>query len=152
MYRLVCLAALTLTAAALAAPVPKEVKKRPADLNGTWEVVEYHTGGNKVNLANTKWVIDGESLQIQRNNAALPGKLAVTYSLKKPQGGADNALDYVLTYDENAGRPPRTNPGVFELDGDTLKFCWSSRGERPTECKPDQTNFMYVFKRVDPAK
>jgi uncharacterized protein (TIGR03067 family) len=144
------LALLFVAPLALAAPVPKEVKKQRPTMDGTWEVVEYHTNGKKSDrTVFTRWVIAGESLRIDRTDAA---ELAPpTYSLKKPDGGADDALDYVITY-PNAARQKRTNPGVFEVDGDTFKFCWTTSGERPAECKPARGNVMYVFKRVEGDK
>lgn len=148
------LSALALFAAAVAAaPVPKEVKKQPPKLDGTWEVVEYHVNGNLSKSAIvTRWVIDGQTLNIERvrqGGAVLAKPATVSYSLVKPDGGPANALDWTYTYTN--GPQPRTMPGVVEVDGDTLKFCWTNTGtgDRPTECKPTQTNLMYVFKRVD---
>jgi uncharacterized protein (TIGR03067 family) len=166
MCRLVCLATLTVAATALAAPVPKEVKKQVPKLDGTWEVTEQHSRGNKVNVTTTiRWTIDGEALSIERLNKqggvalpAVPAKaVTATYTLVRPENAEGNALDYVITYN-NGGPAPRNYPGVFELDGDTLKFCYvptagkAGAVARPTECKPDESNVMFVFKRVDPAK
>ncbi|MCU0704311.1 MAG: TIGR03067 domain-containing protein [Fimbriiglobus sp.] len=153
MYRLAILVVLV-GSLAVAAPVPKDLRKKPANLNGVWEVVEYHVNGNKSNSTiSTKWVIDGESLTIERvaKGGAVIGKAAnVSYFLVKPEGGPANALDYTYVYTNNA-IPSRAMPGVYELDADTLKFCWTNtpNGERPGECKPAQGNLMYVFKRVD---
>jgi uncharacterized protein (TIGR03067 family) len=153
MFRLSAFAALFLAAVATAAPVPKDVKKKEPNLNGTWEMVEYHVNGNKVNSpTTTKWVIDGQSLSIERTSpkGGFIRPANITYSLVKPDGGPANALDWTYTYTN--GNPSRTMPGVVEVDGDTLKFCWvnTGTGDRPTECKPTQTNLMYVFKRADP--
>lgn len=149
MSRLPLLAALA-ASVAVAAPVPKEIKNARPPLDGTWEVVEYHSRGRLMNNATpVKWVIEGEKITILRNNVA--AKTRISYSLEKPDGGADDHLDYVLTYPQ-ADREKKVNPGVFELDGDTLRFCWSTRGERPAECKPDQNNLMYLFKRVEADK
>jgi uncharacterized protein (TIGR03067 family) len=155
MFRIASAAALLVAAAAVAAPVPKEVKKKEVKLDGRWEVVEYHSNGNKVNSAFTiTWVIDGQNLTIERSNpkggGALGRPVGITYSLVKPDGGSANALDYTYTYTNNAN-PPRIMPGVFEQDGDTLKFCWTitPSGERPAKCEPAQGTILYVFKRVD---
>jgi len=154
MFRFALLAA-AFASAALAAPVPKDLKKKTASLDGTWEVTEWFSSGNKVTTSVTiRWVIDGQNLTIERTNPKGGGALArattVTYTLVKPDGGASNALDYTYNY-TNGLNPSRTMPGVFEVDGDTLKFCWTSttNGERPAECKPAQGTTMYVFKKVD---
>lgn len=156
MFRSAALAVLV-ASFAVAAPVPKDLKKS-VSLDGTWEVVEYHSNGNKVNSTLTiKWVIDGQNLTIERTNPKLGGAIArpagISYSLVKPEGGAANALDYTINY-VNGVNPSRSMPGVFEADGDSLKFCWTNatNGERPTKCEPAQGTIMYVFKRVDPSK
>lgn len=155
MFRLAVLVAVAASAAAVAAPVPKSIKKPAPSLDGTWEVVEYHSSGRKINSATTiRWVIDGQTLQIERINkgggAVIRPAATIAYSLVKPEGGADNALDYTITYN-NGVTPPRTNPGITEVDGDTLKFCWNltAGGERPTDCTPAQGNMVYIFKRLD---
>ena len=157
MFRYALLAAAVASAATFAAPVPKDLKKQSGSLDGTWEVVEYHSNGRKVNsTATIKWVIDGQNLSIERTNPKLGGAVAVirpanvSYTLVKPEGGPANALDYTYNY-ANGVTPSRTMPGVFELDGDTLKFCWTTTagGERPAECSPTQGTLMYVFKKVE---
>jgi uncharacterized protein (TIGR03067 family) len=155
MFRLASfVAVVAFASAAVAAPVPKSIKKPAPTLDGTWEVVEYHSNGRKVNSAvTTRWVIDGQTLTIERVNkgggAMIKAAATIAYSLVKPEGGADNALDYTITYN-NGVTPPRINPGVTEVDGDTLKFCYSlAGGERPKDCTPAQGNMVYVFKRVD---
>lgn len=155
MFRLASAAALLVAVAAVAAPVPKEVKKKEVKLDGKWEVVEYHSNGNKVNSALTiTWVIDGTNLTIERSNVKLGGAIGrpvgITYSLVKPEGGAANSLDYTINY-ANGVNPSRAMPGVFEQDGDTLKFCWTNtaNAERPAKCEPAQGTLLYVFKRVD---
>ncbi len=154
MFRPAALAAVLLASVAAAAPVPKDLKKKDVSLTGTWEVVEWHSNGNKVNsTVAIKWVIDGQNLTIERQNkgGGLIGKAAnVSYTLVKPEGGAASALDYTINY-ANGVNPSRSMPGVFEADGDTLKFCYASavNGERPDECKAAQGTVMYVFKRVD---
>ena len=157
MTRHPCLLALLLLAAPLAAaPVPKALKQAKPTLDGTWEVVEVHSDGVKSeNPVVAKWVIDGESLTLlRRDDKRLPARVVTSYSLVKPdKADSPAALDYVISY-ANAGRPNRTLPGVFELDGDTLKVCYaiSPNGERPTGCKPAEGAVLYVFKRANPAK
>ena len=157
MFRSAALAAVLLASVAVAAPVPKDLKKKEVSLNGSWEVVEWHSNGNKVNsTVAMKWVIDGQTLTIERQNkgGGLIGKPAnISYTLVKPDGGAPNALDYTINY-ANGLNPCRSMPGVFEVDGDSLKFCYASlvNGERPAKCEPAQGTVLYVFKRVDASK
>ena len=161
MFRLALLLPLAFAASAVAAPVPKEIKKTVPKLDGTWEVTEWFSQGNKINSSVTiRWTVDGEKLTIQRSNVKGVGGLggrAVSYSLVPVKDGPANALDYTLTY-PNGGPAPRSYPAVFEMDGDTLKVCYSSSNpnggapERPTECKAAVGNILYVFKRVEADK
>ncbi len=137
-----------------AAPVPKALKMTGVSLDGKWEAVEYYYNGKIVfnNVAVT-WVIDGEKLsidQVARGGGQVGGAADVSYALVRPDGGAANALDYTNTY-TGTSIPKRTTPGVFEMEGDSLKYCFAGavNGERPTECKPALGTGMYVFKRAD---
>ncbi len=134
-----------------AAPVPKTLKA--AGPNGTWEVVEQHSRGNKVKPNyTTRWTIDGDKLSIERVAQAgavvRPAANPPTYSLVKPDPAKPGEVDYTITY-ENGART-RTYPGRLEVDGDTLKFCYEPRndGDRPAECKPTETNVYYEFRRA----
>lgn len=149
MFRAASLVAVLTSLVSVAAPVPKSLRPRVPILDGTWEVVEQYSSGRRVNSSTkTTWVIDGESLQIVRN-----GKPVVTttkYYLVKPDEDGPNALDYQYVYSN--GTRTRTYPGVVAVEGDTLKFGYSTRGTRPDECVPEQATTMYVFKRVDGSK
>jgi uncharacterized protein (TIGR03067 family) len=151
MARHLLLVAFTLPAVAVAAPVPKTLKN--AGPNGTWEVVEQHSRGNKVKPSyTTRWTIDGDKLSIER--VAQAGAIVrqpvnpPTYSLVKPDPAKPAEVDYTITY-ENGART-RTYPGRLEVEGDTMRFCYEPQnsGTRPAECKPTETNVYYEFRRV----
>lgn len=140
-----------LPAVAVAAPVPKGLKSK--SLDGTWEVVEQHSRGNKVNsTVQIRWTIDGDKLTIgrfQKGQAIILQQAnPPVYSLVKPDAGKPNEVDYTITY-ENGGRA-RTYPGRLEVEGDAMRFCYEPRngGGRPAECKPTETNVYYEFRRV----
>jgi uncharacterized protein (TIGR03067 family) len=150
--RVAVLVAVTLGSSALAAPVPKAVKKQNP-LDGTWEVVEWYSGGNQVDAAATiRWTIDGENLTIDRfaNNSGVILRKAANppvYTLVNAEGEGKNAVDYNITY--KGGALTVSYPGLFERDGDDLKFCYGLQAKsRPAECKAEKTNVLYVFKRV----
>lgn len=151
--RFVALVAVALGSSVTAAPVPKAIKKH-GPLDGTWEVVEWYSGGNKVNAAATtiRWTIDGENLTIDRqaNGRGVvlrPAANPPAYMLVKADPNSPKAVDYTITY--NGGARTVSYPGLFETDGDTLKVCYGLRGNgRPVECKAEETNVLYVFKRV----
>ena len=141
--RFVVLAAFGFGSFAAAAPVPKAAKKQNA-LDGTWEVTEWYSGGNKVNAGTTtiRWKIDGENLTIDRQvngrGVVRPAANPPVYTLVKAD--SPKGVDYTITY--NGGRTV-TYPGLFERDGDDLKFCYGLRGNsRPTECKAEESNVL----------
>lgn len=126
----------------IAAPVPKAVKSHPS-LDGTWQVVAWYQDDVRLPLEDDRWTIDGETLTVAGPNYS---KL-LTHSLKRPEGGADNALDYAISHDD--GTIHSSMRAVFELDGDTFKICLGDdRKARPTECKPVKGTTTLVFKRV----
>lgn len=137
---------------ALAAPVPKAIKRPPADsLDGTWELVEWESHGRKVNFVATtvRWTIDGEALTVERVDTTRPvpnptGPRQVN-ALVRPEGEDATARDY-LTFSPRGGC--RGYPGRFERAGDTLKFVYATRGDRPAEARSDGNTVFYKFRRV----
>lgn len=154
MRLLAVLAVGVFTGAGIGAPVPKALKKSPPPLDGTWELVEWHSNGARMELSDeVRWTIEGETLTVKGKKQETPvGFVAnATRSVKRPEGGADNAIDYTISPTD--GTSPSFRPAVFELGGDTFKICLSSvhNGPRPTECQPSN-GVMYVLKRVTDEK
>ena len=149
-FSLVILAVLGFSTVAQPAPVPKAIKNQNS-LEGVWEVTEWYSAGRRVNAGTTttRWTVTGDALTIERQVAN--GRIAQpvngpTYKLQRAEA-AGNEVDYTITYANN-GRTI-TYPGRYEVDGDTLKFCYALRGtDRPTECKEGPSNVLYLFKRV----
>jgi uncharacterized protein (TIGR03067 family) len=145
--------AFAFSAFTVAAPVPKAIKKG-SDLDGTWEWTELSVRGRKHDLIyKERWVISGEKLTLEYvdvGNGVPSSKGQPDFSLKKAEK-VDNGVDFV-TQGHN-GRPPNIRPGLYELDGDTLKVCLSDFGgpRRPSRCEADKDNFFYMFKRVTTA-
>ena len=134
----------------VAAPVPKAIKNQNS-LEGIWEVTEWYSAGRKVNAGNTitRWTVQGDTLTIDRqvgNGAVARPVNGPSYKLERTEA-AEKAVDYTINYANN-GRTI-TYPGLYEVDGDTLKFCYALRGtDRPTECQEGPSNVLYLFKRV----
>ncbi len=151
--RLLALLAAGLFASALvAAPVPKEkpkVKDEDAIL-GTWQLDKLDGG-------------DGGA-------ALRPEELArVTMTFKKggklfrtgnSGPGEDRDTDYTLdpaakpkTLDYKKAGDKEPVVGIYELDGDTLRWCSSGGTTRPTEIKADGMGMVVLtFKRVKDEK
>jgi uncharacterized protein (TIGR03067 family) len=121
------------------------VKKDMAQLEGEWSMVsgerdgqelpdEILKGAKRVSKAGeTTVTIDGQPF-MQAKYTVDPGK--------KPK-----TIDYTLTGGPNTGK---NQLGIYELDGETVKFCFSAPGEpRPTEFKTMEgsTRTLSVWKR-----
>jgi uncharacterized protein (TIGR03067 family) len=125
---------------AIAAPVPKALKKPPQSPDGTWHLEEFHTDGQvgAVEQVTRDWVIAGEHIFAGRQT--------------EPAHGDKGPPNFTVADESNPQRRKWGNcPAVFELDrdGDTLRCCYAHDGRKEmTECKPQPGVYYYVFKRV----
>ena len=127
---------------AVAAPVPKALKK-PQNPDGGWLVVAFSQDGAE--LAEPKsmvreWHIAGE----HRSNG----------SVLEPAHHAKGTPNFtVIDPDKPHLRKWGTMPAVFEVDGDTLRACYAHDGRTElTECKPQMGVHYYVFTRAKGEK
>lgn len=129
-----------------AAPVPKSLKKPPS-ADGVWEFVEYNSDGRSRDVPERAryWRIDGERMS---NGRATLAEIAKPMSELHPftlriDDPAQPTRRTMLTADGN------TFPAVVELDGDTLRWVWSTDPAKSTiECKPGLDMEYSVFRRV----
>ncbi len=132
----VCGLAVTLLAAAGRADEPK---KDAGKLEGTWVVTSSEDNGQKVaREVGDKVVITADTITL------MSGDKKESIGYKVDPSKAPKWID--LT----GGK--KTYPGIYELDGDTLKLCWPESGtERATkfESKPSGPNDrLVVLKRA----
>ena len=100
-----------------------------AKLDGEWAMVSGEANGvplAKTLVATGKRVAkDGETTIYMVGKMFFKAKYSIDPT-KKPK-----AIDYEMTEGLTKGR---THFGIYELDGDTVKFCFAGPGEdRPTE-------------------
>ncbi len=147
---------LALPALLVAAPVPKD-KEKPKDedaILGTWKIEKFDAGGGPGGpppgeLDKIRFVFEKD------------GKMKFVGG----PGGADAATTYkidptakVKTLDLTMTRPgdqPQTALGIYELDGDTLKWCMAEGPDkaRPEEMKADGKRVVVVtFTRLKDEK
>jgi uncharacterized protein (TIGR03067 family) len=103
--------------------VQKELKK----LEGTWVWVSAEHNGRQVtdDFKDFRLILKGDKLTIKKGDDAATGSLKLDLS-KKPKMITLSAVTW-------RGREvPDSVLGIYALDGDTLKVCYTSQGgERP---------------------
>lgn len=116
-----------------------------SETEGTWEIISLERDGKEVKpQKDTKLIVTGATFVVKVGDkviAAGTGKLDPT---KKPK-----TIDTVYTEGSDKGKSFK---GIYQLDGDTLKFCrpGSPDSDRPTEFKTTagRGGFVSVYRRV----
>ncbi len=122
---------------ALAAPVPKELKRTDATaILGTWQMVVQSNSGGPATPEAVKWRLESDGKAFIMN----PGDTAIGYKLHP--GLSPKGFDWQW--------PTSLHMGLYELDGDTLKVVITSGAStvRPTELKPATGVIYCEFKRI----
>jgi uncharacterized protein (TIGR03067 family) len=120
-------------------------KKDMAQLQGEWAMVSGSVGGQPMPdgiRKQMKRVCKGDEITTTMG-AQLILKAKITIDLaKKPK-----TIDYEVTGGVNKGK---TQLGIYELDGDTFRSCFSAPGDpRPSDfsTKPDDHRTLTEWKR-----
>ena len=131
-------ALLLLPALAVAAPVPKGVKK-PPNPDGQWRLVGFSGDGAEPTPPTSMvldWYIEGQHLLCGvKGEPAYHAKGEPNFTTPDP------------------ARPQYRrwgpHPAALEMDGDTLRVCYAHDGRKElTECKPAKGIHYYVFQRA----
>jgi uncharacterized protein (TIGR03067 family) len=123
---LVCLAFMTI---AIGQAQSDEAKIDLAKLQGEWVMVSGSRDGQMLAtnvVANSRRVAKGNEMTVTIDGQLL---MQATFTLdpsKKPK-----AIDYAMKHGPHMGQ---TELGIYEIDGDTIKFCFAIPGEpRPID-------------------
>jgi uncharacterized protein (TIGR03067 family) len=137
---------LTLITAGLLAPGAAEQKKDRDPLQGTWTIVSMERDGKKVTAADKALTVT-----IKGSEYTFPSAGGFTKSqegtYKLDPSKDPKTLDVLPTDGPIKGK---TFPGIYELDGDTLKACFDAAGKgRPTEfsAKPGSGRVLVIYRR-----
>lgn len=121
------------------------VKKDMAALEGEWTKASGERDGAKLPddfLKNSKRTLKGNELTVIVGGQLFMKATLVIDPSKKPK-----TMDYDITDGPNKGKKQL---GIYEVDGDTAKFCFTSPGgERPTDfaSKEGSGRILSVWKR-----
>jgi uncharacterized protein (TIGR03067 family) len=114
-----------------AAAAEDVVKKEMAQLEGEWSMQSGEADGMSMpkEMVSTGKRVAKDGVTTITIGGELYFKAKFTIDpAKKPK-----AIDYAMTEGPTKGK---THLGIYELDGDTLKFCFAAPGkDRPTEFK-----------------
>ncbi len=125
---------------------PDASKEELKKLQGTWKIELQDEDGKTLSGADLKGrtISFGSTLFLVRKKAAMvqigkikidPAKKSMNVSIEKGTHEGDLL------------------PGIYDLDGDTLKICLSTDGDsRPKDFKPGADRLLMVCKRVAAAK
>ena len=124
---------------------PEAIKKEMALLDGEWSMVSGKRDGQALpeNLVKgaKRVVKSGETTVTIDGQTVLKAKFTLDPTKKV------KTIDYTIAEGANEGK---TQLGIYELDGDTLKFCYAQPGkDRPTEFKTaaESGRTMSVWKK-----
>jgi uncharacterized protein (TIGR03067 family) len=132
--------------AALAAPVPKALKKAPA-LDGRWEAVALRASGNAFTRTDPwVWDIDGET--VTRHAKQKDGSLLADgpATLTRPDARQPDEVDYLLP----SGQQSTLFRARIEVSGDELVINFANvNATRPPDMTELKDGYHYRFKRVE---
>jgi uncharacterized protein (TIGR03067 family) len=122
----------------LGADAPKDdVKKDKAKLEGTWKAVAAEAGGKAHDDATEhRLIFSGDEFSVKKGEETMiQGRFKIDPS-KKPK-----EIDMELTNSKRENLNGKTALGIYELDGDTLRWCWNKPGgERPKKFSSEAAN------------
>jgi uncharacterized protein (TIGR03067 family) len=128
-----------------AAGAQDALKKEMAQLEGEWSMVSGQANGAAMPEATVnsgkRVATDGETTITFGGQVYFKAKFSVDPT-KKPK-----AIDYTMTEGPTKGR---THLGIYELDGDTVRFCFAAPGaDRPTDFTAEEGSrrTLSVWKR-----
>jgi len=128
------------------APLSDAIKKDMAALDGEWTMVSGVADGkpmeSKLVRTAKRTCENGETTIRMEGHLYMMAKFTIDPG-KKPK-----AIDYKVTSGSNKGK---TQYGIYELEGDTVKFCFALPGkDRPTDfsCKESSGHTFGIWKKV----
>ena len=114
-------------------------------LQGTWTLSYFERDGTETKLESVTQAINtGNNFVVKRGSQVVAAGTVILIP-----GTSPKASDTTYSKGQDAGK---TFKGIYQIDGDTMKFCRAGtpEGERPTEfkSKPNSGQFFAIYKRA----
>jgi uncharacterized protein (TIGR03067 family) len=144
--------ACAMTVLLTAAADEEKVGGGAAKLEGRWAAVKYVEDGEEADAvakpedSKVRWVFKGDKVTLLADveEASLKG------SFKLGQGPKHKTIDLEFPA-PGGGKGKQASPGIYDLEGDTLKMCYATgKAKRPEafESKAGSKHVLAVFKRL----
>ena len=127
-----------------AAPAAKDAKDDLKPLQGTWELVEYEAGGEKIDNTGHRLTVKGNQFTLKFKD----GRDDVTGTVAVTAGKDFHAIDVTMGEGDLKGRKLL---GIFRIKDGKQETCFAMPGtDRPTsfETKPGDNRYREVWKRA----
>jgi uncharacterized protein (TIGR03067 family) len=137
------------------APIPKDKPKTEPKLEGDWVVESFEPQEGGPKEKSVTFTFTADRILIHDGMGKKPEEAGYSADLKKKPATIDIKPGRVGGPGGAGGPPPDlVVRGIIEIDGDTMKLCFTKEGERPTEFKGDaeKRTLLITFKRVKADK
>jgi uncharacterized protein (TIGR03067 family) len=124
-----------------------DIKKERKQTDGAWSLTSFITDGNKVaeeEVKKFKLTLEGDKYTLKQEDSVVSKGTTKIDPAKKPK-----TIDITPTEGDNKGQ---VMLGIYEINGDTYKVCYTPTGDRPTKfaAEAGSGHFLLVFKKDKP--